>query len=403
MRLCILSTEFPPGPGGIGTHAFELARWLHRLGWTVSVLTPQNYIHPEAARDFNRALPFEVIRISSPPALRPIKRLLRLWIVARWLRRWKPEILLATGSRSVWVAAALLKCNRLPWIAIGHGTEFGSRGWLESRLTRASFQRSSGVVCVSNYTAERMAEMGIRPAATRVIPNGGDESRFFVRPESEVRAFRAARGWDNLRLLLTVGNITQRKGQEVVIRAMPRILEQAPNTHYLMAGLPTQRRELESLAANLGVAEYVHFLGRVPAAELPLIMNSADIFVMTSRRTTDGECEGFGIAVVEAALCGKPSVVSAGSGVSEAVAPGMTGLVVEEGDSRAASDAILKLLVDPTLLRTMGEAARRRALDGQTWADRARHYASFMLELADHRANPVFAANKRGAFTADRL
>jgi phosphatidylinositol alpha-1,6-mannosyltransferase len=93
----------------------------------------------------------------------------------------------------------------------------------------------------------------------------------------------------------------------VVIRALPHILKVAPKTHYLMAGLPTLKHELTELARKLGVAEHVHFLGRVDADSLVKYLNCCDVFVMTSRLTKDGDCEGFGIAVVEAALCGKPA------------------------------------------------------------------------------------------------
>jgi phosphatidylinositol alpha-1,6-mannosyltransferase len=171
-----------------------------------------------------------------------------------------------------------------------------------------------------------------------------------------------------------VGNVTERKGQEIVIRALPEILAQVPNTHYLIAGLPTRKKELLIIAEELGVADHVHFLGRVENRRLVSLLNCADVFVMTSRSTKDGDFEGFGIAAVEAALCGKPAVVSGDSGLAEAVIDGVTGIVVPQNDEEATADAIVSLLTDGERREEMGGAARKRALAGQTWEQTAKHY-----------------------------
>src|SRR5205823_4374587 len=100
----------------------------------------------------------------------------------------------------------------------------------------------------------------------------------------------------------------ERKGQDNVIRALPAILRRIPNAHYYMVGLPTLREPLEQLASEIGVCDNVHFVGRAETADVVRWLNACDLFVMTSRTTANGDCEGFGIAVVEAALCGKPAV-----------------------------------------------------------------------------------------------
>ncbi len=182
-------------------------------------------------------------------------------------------------------------------------------------------------------------------------------------------------------MLLTVGHVTERKGQEVVIRALPQILASQPDTHYWMAGLPTLQAKLEILALELGVLSHVHFLGRLDNADLRTAYNACDVFVMTSRHSSDGQFEGFGIAAVEAALCGKPAVVSDNSGLIEAVLPGKTGLVARENDPGSTAMAILTLLENPSLRQRMGEQARQRALDEQTWAASAAQYDLALQEI----------------------
>jgi phosphatidylinositol alpha-1,6-mannosyltransferase len=378
MRLCILSTEFPPGPGGIGTHAYELARWLTTAGWEVSVVAPQNYASRSEIEAFNQAQPFPVSHLRSLPGGTPVRTVDRWRSALRWIRTWKPEMLLGSGSRAVWLTALIARRESLPWVAVGHGTEFGTTGWLERKMTYDSFRAASGVVCVSSYTRDCMVRRGIVTHSVRVIPNGADPQRFAPLPPEQVHAFRADRGWNDCRVLLTVGNVTPRKGQEVVIRALPQVLSRLPNVHYVMAGLPTQKVELQRLAENLGVARNVHFSGRVESKILPLLVNGCDVFVMTSRHTSGGDFEGYGIAVIEAALCGKPAVVSAGSGLAEAVVPDRTGLVVPQNDTEATAAAILRMLTDNGLRERMGEAARMRAIQEQTWEQRVSEYADFL-------------------------
>jgi phosphatidyl-myo-inositol dimannoside synthase len=280
------------------------------------------------------------------------------------------------------LAAARCLGRRLPWVAIGHGTEFGSkRGW-QAVAVRAAFRRATAVVCVSEYTRREMHRAGIRPSFDRVIPNGADPYRFRVLPAAETEPVRAELGVSEGQLLVTVGNVTRRKGQDIVVRALPKILERFPAAHYAVAGLPTLGPELERLAAELGVAARVHVLGRLSEARIVQLLNAADVFVMTSRRTETGDFEGYGIAAIEAALCGCPAVVSADSGLAEAIRDGETGFCVEPEDPPATAQAITRLLEDDPMRRRMGESARRRAEEEQTWDGRIAAYDSLLRDVA---------------------
>jgi phosphatidylinositol alpha-1,6-mannosyltransferase len=197
------------------------------------------------------------------------------------------------------------------------------------------------------------------------------------------------------RLLITVGNVTPRKAQDVVVRALPRVLARIPDARYLLAGLPTDGERIRTIARECGVADRVHLLGRLDSARLTAALNAADVFVLTSRRTAAGDVEGYGIAAVEAALCGKPAIVSRGSGLEEAIVEGETGLAVPPDDPDAAADAAVALLSDPARRRAMGERARARALAEQTWERRIERYDAVLQRLL--RSAP---AAKTGAASA---
>ena len=374
-----VSSEFPPGPGGIGTHAHQLAINLQLLGWHVTVVSPQDYADEQEVTAFNLECPLGIERLRpKSPAL--LEALYRWRVVSRCIRRLAPDCLVASGSRSVWMAAPLADRYHLPWLAIAHGTELFLAGW-QTRLTRWAFEKASTVVCVSQYTHKQMELARIHPLRSDVIPNGADENRFRLFQPEQTAAYRSQLGFGNSPLIVTVGNVTDRKGQDIVIRALPTILQHVPNVRYLIAGLPTRRAEFELLATQLGVSDHVHFLGRVDAEKLPHLLNTCDLFVMTSRHTPDGDFEGFGIAVVEAALCGLPAVVSAPSGLAEAIIDGHTGIAVPRDDPEATAQAVLSLLADPILRQKMGTQARQHAVSAQTWACRVQRYDELLRKL----------------------
>jgi len=378
MRLVILTSEFPPGPGGIGTHAFNIASELHRLGWQVTVIGRQDYVSRKEREYFNAALPFEMVSLRQW-ASTSIDGLYRWSTALDHLVRRRPDIVMVTGAVSAWVGAALPR--PVPLVTIGHGTELGLTGWRGS-LTRWAFQRADHVVCVSEFTRDYMLRKGVKPKNISVITNGADESSFFQLPQKQVAEFKQRKGFSGCHLILTVGHVSERKGQDIVIRALPKILRHVPGTHYVIVGLPTRQEAYQQLARELGVEDHVHFLGRVSPDELVHLYNACDIFVLTSRHTDDGDFEGYGIVVVEAALCGTPAVVAGGSGLSEAVRHGITGLVVPPESPDETAQAILQLLENESLRQRLASQAETLARTEQTWARRAEEYDALFRKLA---------------------
>jgi len=379
MRLLIVSSEFPPGPGGIGNQAHQLALHLGHAGWDVAVITPQDYVSPDRAAAFNTRQPFRIVPVTSGRG-RLLEAQHRWRVARRVVSEHKPDLMVGTGLSGVHVVSALDFTRSRPVAAVAHGSEFGG-GTRARLLSRVAYERMTAVVAVSQFTRGVIERAGIRPRRVEVIPNAADAGRFSVMPDNASRAFREAAGFGDLPLILTVGQVSDRKGQEIVIRALPAILEQRPTAHYVMAGLPTLEAPLSAIARDLGVRDHVHFLGSVPDDDLVAWMNCADVFVMASRETATGDCEGFGIAVVEAALCGTPAVVTRQSGLIEAIEEGVTGLAVPENDVPSTARAIVSLLTDPARRRAMGDAARARAERQQTWRTCAAEYDALFRDL----------------------
>ena len=376
LRLLLLSSEFPPGPGGIGTHACQLARHLTRLGWGVRVLSPQSYVAVETRDAFNRRQPFDITPF-------PERETGANWQVERIrlihgaMRGYRPSLILASGHRALLTAAAAGPLYRRPWVAIGHGSEFLSPSPVARFLTRRAVAGATATIAVSEYTAG-LIRAAARPRRLIVIRNAADGDRF--RPGPSPVALRRKWNLGDARVLLTVGQVSERKAQDVVIRALPRILAARPDTVYVMAGLPRRQPEFEALAAELGVADRVRFVGLVSDEELPAAYQLADVFVLVSRRAADGDVEGYGIVVQEAALCGAPAVVSRDCGLTEAIVEGETGLSVPPDDPEATAAAVLALLGDEAARREMGRRARETAQTA-TWAERVLAYDELLRSL----------------------
>jgi len=382
LKILILSSEFPPGPGGIGTHAYQLAKNFALASHEVQVLTPQDYASDNEIVIFNGSQPFAVSRFIRGKSTF-IKALTRISKLNSTLRNFKPEVVLVSGSRSIWMTAFLMTFSRdVPWVVVAHGTEFGQLHGLNAWLTKLSANQASAMICVSEYTRQAVRALGVSRPPMEVVHNGADDAQFFKLEQEKIIKLRRALGVEDKFVLLTVGNVSARKGQEVVIRALPAILQKAPHVVYWMAGLPTERDSLEKLARDLGVEKSIYFLDRVSNQRLLELNNACDLFVMTSRQLENGDFEGYGIAVIEAALCGKAAVVSDNSGLAEAVLDGQTGLLVNQNDPEATADAILQLVEDPFRLDQLSMQAQERAATSQTWDKVMANYLDILSRYA---------------------
>ena len=380
MKILILSSEFPPGPGGIGTHAYQLAKNFALASNEVQVLTPQDYAAEEEIVTFNRSQPFAVSRfINGKSAFS--KALTRIRGFNSTLRHFKPDVVLVSGSRSIWLTAILMTFYReIPWVVVAHGTEFGQMNGLNAWVTKVSANQATALICVSEYTRQAVRALGVNKPPMEVVHNGADEAQYFILEQDKIIELRRALDVEGKFVLLTVGNVSARKGQEVVIRALPAILQQAPQAIYWMAGLPTERDSLQKLARELGVERSIYFLDRVSNQRLLELYNACDLFVMTSRQLENGDFEGYGIAVIEAALCGKAAVVSDNSGLAEAVLDGQTGVLVPQNDPEATAMAIIYLIETPHELTGLSKNAFSKA-SKQTWSEVSATYLGVFEQI----------------------
>ena len=260
--------------------------------------------------------------------------------------------------------AALIAGSR-PQLVTGHGSYVRisrERRWPISAIYAWAFQRGT-MVCVSHYTASAAEDVlpGVR---TEVVSNGIDVERF-----ADLRHV-AHEG----PTVLTVGAVKPRKGTLALVQAMPAVREQLPDARLVIIGSlemdPAYVARVRAEIETLGLQESVRLLGRVPDHMLMSWYAAADVFALPSLNV-GWKFEGFGLALLEASAAGLPVVSTTDCGAEDAVDDGVTGLLVPQdglpdGDTRALSAAILRLLGNPTLAAGMGASGRERALR-TTW------------------------------------
>lgn len=266
------------------------------------------------------------------------------------------------GPAAMRLAAALA----LPFSvkARGHDiSHFGHDPAIAPQLLEAANQ-AAGLLAVSAALQRDMAVIGIDPAKVRVHYTGIDQARFCI---GDRAAARAALGLGDGPLIASVGALIPRKGQALVIEALPTL----PGVTYALAGAGDSEGEYRALARKLGVADRVRFLGPTANAELPQLYRAADAVVMPS------VSEGLANAWVEALACGTPLVISDAGGAAELVRSDVAGHIVErtpEAIAAAVRDLLANTRSPQDVAATLG--------DRFSWEHNGRELAAHLRAVA---------------------
>ena len=173
---------------------------------------------------------------------------------------------------------------------------------------------------------------------------------------------------EDKRVIVSVGRLVHRKGQDHLIQSLPEILKSIPNAHILMVGQGPYLSHLKKLVARHNVADHVSFIGRIQYAQLPHYICAGDVFVMPSRSRFFGlEVEGLGIVYLEASACGLPVIAGSSGGAPDAVLNGVTGFVVDGQINQEIAAAAIRLLSDLDQAKKMGAAGREWIIENWRW------------------------------------
>lgn len=371
LRICLVSAAYRPYPSGVGEHVHGLALGLKELGQDVTILTTRFDGHGSEADELpvvrlGRAVLIPMNRsYATLPVGLSLARQVRSFLaenhfdVVHCHGMFWPEI-------SYWAIRYSRAVNVFTNLTAGFRTGAAGAG-LFRLLFRGQLARIHGHVAIS--VRSRSAVEAYVPAEYRIIPCGVDLTRFS--PGSNAARGRGAGG----RVILFLGRLDRRKGLEVLLRAMPRVLDGVPDARLVIVGGGPMELPARRFVGAAGLGAAVSFVGRVSPDDLPTYYSNCDVYCSPA---LGGET--FGIVLLEAMASGTAVVASRIPGYDEVVTDGVDGLLFPAGDADALSRVLLEVLQNEALRRRLAEAGLQRSRQF-AWPRVARMTLDYYQEL----------------------
>lgn len=332
MKKTLLLTEnFPPKEGGSGRWFWELySRLPNDKVLIVANDTPEG-------REFDKTHELDIVRIeleSTEWGLATTRGLGFYWETIRKVLklikehgieevhcgRVIPEGVIARALK-------LLAGARYNCFVHGEDVETAATSREHSLLVKNVCKNASMLICNSENTANIVRKLGFDSGSKcEVLHPGVDTSRFEVAAPDT--SFRQQMGWSGKRVLLTVGRLQRRKGQDFLIKSMPALLKEFPDLFYAVVGRGECYDELISLVDQHKLHDNVCVYPDMDDEALIKCYQQCDIFILPNR-TIDNDIEGFGMVLVEAQVCGKPVIAGDSGGTRETMNIGKTGHIID--------------------------------------------------------------------------
>jgi len=370
-RTLLVTNDYPPQVGGIQRTLEALVRRLPPD--RVAVLCP----NAEGGDVFDRAAPYPVYR-QPERFLWPLPEVRRRLHQA--VRSFGADVVLFGAVYPLALLGPSLAETGTPYLAAAHGFEY----WLSiapgtHALVRRATARAARVPVMCSAFIARVVRTAVPDnVPVSVMYPGADLEAF--RPDLPYGDLTDLHGVSDRPLIVCVSRLVARKGQDVLIRAMPRIRRDVPDASLLIVGGGPDRDRLVRLAADAPNRSVV-FAGQVSEGDLPRYYRAGNVFAMPCRSRLGGlEVEGWGNVFLEAAACARPVVVGDSGGARESLAPGETGLLVNGSDVAEVAGAVGSLLADPERADAMGRAGRERVVRAFGWSRAAEQLAGWLRE-----------------------
>lgn len=370
-----ITNDFGPRAGGIETFVHGLIERLPRGSVVVytSAQPDSERFDAKWLNDFG----VEVIRDRSKillPTPRVIKACQKI-VKSRNLTR----VAFGAAAPLGIMARAMRSAGAEKIVALTHGHEVW---WAKvppfSFAIKFMSQSIDAITYLGDYTRGEISKAISKSDVNKLvqIAPGIDVDHFVPTDSSELRA---QLGLIDKSVIISVGRLVHRKGQDKLISALPAIRSEVPNVHLVLVGVGPHQKYLENLVSKLNLTDCVTFIGRINYTELPKYICVGDIFAMPSRSRFFGlEVEGLGIVYLEASACGLPVVGGKSGGAPDAVLVGETGVVVDGTDTSEIASACIDLLNNPELCALMGATGRAWIIENWRWEIWATRYAELL-------------------------
>ncbi len=329
--ILIVTTEFPPLPGGIGNHAYNLAKEFSKNHKKVIVITEERANSKVEWNNFYDSAEFEIIGVKRNKFIL-YTYLKRMILFLYFSIKYNP-VTFFSGKFSIWLAA--INPSKNDSFAIIHGSEIKCKGFWK-RVFHSGLNKVKKIISVSKYTQNILLGNYKLDVTKCVVINNGFN---FENNECNSRAKKFGSPLE----FITVGGMHQRKGQHNFIHALPKIISRFGDVRYNIAGIPQELERLKKLAEKLNVLDNVIFYNCPTNSEILLVLKKSDIFIMLSENLENGDFEGFGIAILEAMSMGLPAIGSKNTGIEDAISNHFSGILVDHSNVNEISDAVFDI------------------------------------------------------------
>jgi glycosyltransferase involved in cell wall biosynthesis len=295
-------------------------------------------------------------------------------------RSWSPDVIHAHWVLPGGLIGALIaRLLRIPLMVSLHGSDvfMATRKPLFGWVATWVLKQASVITACSEDLRQGALKLGADPDRVHLVAWGADPSRFSPDvPALNRDAFSL--GADDL-VLISLGRMVAKKGFDVLVCALPALVDAYPQLYLLIGGDGDQKGSLEKLAEDLDVLDRVRFPGRISWNDVPAFMAMGDLFVLPSVRDAEGNIDGLPTVLLEAMACGKPVVATKIGGVPLVIEDGVNGLLCRPGDVEALKRTISRVVEDVSLRERLGRRARASVESDYNWLEVARRISELLV------------------------
>jgi len=361
LKSLLISYFFPPKIGGIENYLDNVCKQLENNKVVVLTEKIKNNF------SFDKKYQYKILREELFPwkFIRP-SWLPLIWRIKNIIRNEKIDVI-QFGHYSNLVTLGLFL--KKPFFVYTHGVDtlIPQKSYFQKKLMIYNLKKAKYIVANSEFMKNELIKLGI------------DLQKIIVcRPCLDISLYNNNYKIDEIKrkynlygnkVILTIGRLIERKGQDSVIKALPKILEKIPNVHYLIIGDGPNKPELENLIKKMKLEDKVTLFGSIedrPEVKSPFFQLS-EVFVMPARKISKQDIESFGIVYLEAQINRIPVIASFYGGASEAIRDKESGFLVDSNNIDEIANTIIKLLAAPELAKKMGERGRDWVIKNFNW------------------------------------
>jgi len=377
-RILCITNDFGPRAGGIETFVHGLIERMPQ--GSVTVYTSSQGDTSQFDADWLQNFGVTVIRDRSKILL-PTLRVLR--ITQQLVRKEKiTSIFFGAAAPLGLLAHGLRRAGAVRLVALTHGHEvWWAKVWPFKFLLRRIGSGLDVMTYLGSYTKGEIAKALKKKDHESLVHIAPGIDTVHFSPQGDLSELRKKLEIEGKRLIVSVGRLVHRKGQDTLVEALPLVIKEFPDTHLLFVGVGPHLEYIHKRAIELGVLSHISFVGRVPYDEIPQFIGLGEIFAMPSRSRLAGlEVEGLGIVYLEASACGLPVVGGKSGGAPDALLEGETGFAVDGRNPADVAAAILRLLRDPEMGRQMGKRGREWIIENWEWKRWSREFNSLFAK-----------------------